>query len=261
MEYNLVSADSHMDMSWLPGDLFEKNGPDHLKDAMPKVVDTDQGPRWITEGRELGVYGGLGFGFSAPKRGHRRQVDKMYGSRILRRRRPRHRPRTPPQRHGHRRRRRRNPLRHDHRRHENPQPRSPHRKLPHLQRLGLRLLHRYPGPMVRPRLHAHPRPVLGGKELRRAANNSGIRGGELYVSGTTRPIYLRDGHWDPLWDAAAETGLPSPSTSAAAESKSPAPSKARKDKSPSAPTNPPRTSLPSSEPPSPSDNSPAPNGS
>ena len=31
MEYNLVSADSHMDMSWLPGDLFEKNGPSHLK--------------------------------------------------------------------------------------------------------------------------------------------------------------------------------------------------------------------------------------
>ena len=78
MEYNLVSADSHMDMSWLPGDLFEKNAPNHLKDVMPKVVDTDSGPRWVTEGRELGVYGGLGFGFSAPSRGRRRQVDKMY---------------------------------------------------------------------------------------------------------------------------------------------------------------------------------------
>ena len=44
MEYNLVSADSHMDMSWLPGDLFEKNSPSHLKEVMPKVVDTENGP-------------------------------------------------------------------------------------------------------------------------------------------------------------------------------------------------------------------------
>ena len=208
MEYNLVSADSHMDMSWLPGDLFEKNGPSHLKDVMPKVVDTDEGPRWVTEGRELGVYGGLGFGFSAPKRGHRRQVDKMYevgyyegGAHAI-----------------------------------DPELRLNDMAIDGVDAeilygmttAGMRIRnpevltesYRIYNDWVSDFCTATPGrwyalacmpihdPVLGGKELRRAANNPGIRGGELYVSGTTRPIYLRDGHWDPLWDAAAETGLP-----------------------------------------------------
>ena len=51
-------------------------------------------------------------------------------------------------------------------------------------------------------------PVQAGEELQRAADLGGLRGGELYVSGTTKPIYLRDGHWDPLWRASAETHMP-----------------------------------------------------
>ena len=208
MEYNLVSADSHMDMSWLPGDLFEKNAPNHLKDVMPKVVDTDSGPRWVTEGRELGVYGGLGFGFSAPSRGRRRQVDKMYeagyydgGPHAI-----------------------------------NPELRLNDMALDGIDAeilygmttAGMRIRnpevlsesYRIYNDWVSDFCTATPGrwyalacmpihdPVLGGEALRRAAKNPGIRGGELYVSGTTRPIYLRDGHWDPLWEAAAETGLP-----------------------------------------------------
>ena len=78
MKYNRVSGDSHIDLTWLPGDLFVDNAPAHLRDAVPQVVDTEAGPRWMAEGTELGVAGGLGFGFTAPRRGlrcpHRQDV-------------------------------------------------------------------------------------------------------------------------------------------------------------------------------------------
>ena len=45
---------------------------------MPRVVETDSGPHWIAEGKDLGVYGGLGFGFTKPARGHSKHVDEMY---------------------------------------------------------------------------------------------------------------------------------------------------------------------------------------
>ena len=51
MEYKIVSADSHIDMSWLPGDLFSKNVPAHLRDKVPQVMETPAGPRWVAEGR------------------------------------------------------------------------------------------------------------------------------------------------------------------------------------------------------------------
>ena len=78
MEYKRVSGDSHIDLSWLPGDLFIDNAPAHLKDEVPRVVDTEDGPRWVAEGTELGVAGGLGFAFTAPRRGLRYRIDRMY---------------------------------------------------------------------------------------------------------------------------------------------------------------------------------------
>ena len=75
MDYSLVSGDSHIDLSWLPGDLFVDNAPAHLKDSVPRVVDTDEGPRWMAEGNELGVAGGLGFAFAAPRRNWRARID------------------------------------------------------------------------------------------------------------------------------------------------------------------------------------------
>ena len=31
MDYNVITADTHMDVTWLPGDMFVKGAPDALK--------------------------------------------------------------------------------------------------------------------------------------------------------------------------------------------------------------------------------------
>ena len=43
MAYNVISADSHIDIVWLPRDLFVSNAPAKLKDKMPRVVETEVG--------------------------------------------------------------------------------------------------------------------------------------------------------------------------------------------------------------------------
>lgn len=77
MHYQVISADSHVDMTWLPGDLFVSQATGKWKDQVPKVVETPEGSRWVAEGKTLGVVGGLGHGFSPPKRGLSRRTDRM----------------------------------------------------------------------------------------------------------------------------------------------------------------------------------------
>ena len=44
MQYNRISADTHIDLPWLPTDLFTSNASADLKDRMPHVVDGPDGP-------------------------------------------------------------------------------------------------------------------------------------------------------------------------------------------------------------------------
>lgn len=48
MQYNRISADSHVDLHWMPADLFTKNASANLKDRMPFVADGDE-PHWTTK--------------------------------------------------------------------------------------------------------------------------------------------------------------------------------------------------------------------
>ena len=50
-----MSVDSHVDMSSLPGDLFVENAPQHLKNKVPLILETRDGPRWVAEDNILGV--------------------------------------------------------------------------------------------------------------------------------------------------------------------------------------------------------------
>ena len=79
MEYNVISADSHVDMSWLPGQLFvEKNSQPHLQDLMPRIIETPEGLQWIAEKDNiLGVAQSAGFEFISPTAGRRKRTDKM----------------------------------------------------------------------------------------------------------------------------------------------------------------------------------------
>lgn len=61
MEYHCISADCHIDICWLPKDLFVANASQAMKARMPKVVDSPEGPHWVTpKGYNLGYVNAVG---------------------------------------------------------------------------------------------------------------------------------------------------------------------------------------------------------
>ena len=58
MRYNRISADCHLDLIWLPPDLFVSEAPRELKDRMPYVADGPDGRRWVANnGATFGLAG------------------------------------------------------------------------------------------------------------------------------------------------------------------------------------------------------------
>ena len=53
MELEIISGDGHIDLTWLPPELFISNTPARFRDRMPQVKDTKEGKRWYIEGRPL----------------------------------------------------------------------------------------------------------------------------------------------------------------------------------------------------------------
>ena len=61
MEYHCISADGHIDLSWMPHDLFVSNASRAMKERMPYVAQNAAGPRWVTKaGLDLGFANGKG---------------------------------------------------------------------------------------------------------------------------------------------------------------------------------------------------------
>jgi len=61
MEYQVISADCHIDLIWLPPDLFTANASNELKDRMPFVTDGEKGPIWVSRGgAQFGLQNGMG---------------------------------------------------------------------------------------------------------------------------------------------------------------------------------------------------------
>ncbi len=61
MKYDFISADCHVDLIWLPPDLFTANAPEALKDRMPYVVEGRKGLQWIAKnGAKFGLMNGMG---------------------------------------------------------------------------------------------------------------------------------------------------------------------------------------------------------
>ena len=58
MEYRIVSADDHIDLQWLPKDLWQTRVPAAWRERAPKVVDTPEGPYWICGGDRWDPWGG-----------------------------------------------------------------------------------------------------------------------------------------------------------------------------------------------------------
>ena len=61
MHYSRISADCHVDLPWLPPDLFTSNASAAMRDRMPYVADGPKGPVWVTKnGATLGLMNGMG---------------------------------------------------------------------------------------------------------------------------------------------------------------------------------------------------------
>ena len=57
MKYDVISADGHIDLIWLPPDLFSSNASGQMKDRMPFVTEGEKGPKWVSNGG--GEFGGF----------------------------------------------------------------------------------------------------------------------------------------------------------------------------------------------------------
>ncbi|HEX2171823.1 MAG TPA: amidohydrolase family protein, partial [Dehalococcoidia bacterium] len=55
--YPIISADDHVDLQFLPADVFTSRVPTNLRDRVPHVVQTETGARWIYEGQDLFPHG------------------------------------------------------------------------------------------------------------------------------------------------------------------------------------------------------------
>ena len=61
MRYEMISADCHVDLIWLPPDLFTSNASPELRDRMPYVTDGPKGKVWVTKkGANLGLMNAMG---------------------------------------------------------------------------------------------------------------------------------------------------------------------------------------------------------
>ena len=78
MRYNRISADCHLDLIWLPPDLFVSEAPQALKERMPYVADGPDGPRWVAKnGATFGLAGGVGASGTKYVPGKQLRVDVM----------------------------------------------------------------------------------------------------------------------------------------------------------------------------------------
>src|SRR5262249_49539116 len=58
MDYRIISADDHIDLTWLPRDLWQTRVPPQWRERAPKVVDTADGPYWTCDGERWEAWGG-----------------------------------------------------------------------------------------------------------------------------------------------------------------------------------------------------------
>jgi predicted TIM-barrel fold metal-dependent hydrolase len=58
MDYRIISADDHIDLQWLPKDLWQKRVPAQWRERSPKVVESPEGPYWFCGSERWDPWGG-----------------------------------------------------------------------------------------------------------------------------------------------------------------------------------------------------------
>jgi predicted TIM-barrel fold metal-dependent hydrolase len=81
MKYNRISADCHLDLPWMPPDLFTSSASAALKSRMPYVTDGPDGPHWTCKnGGSFGLLNGVGPAGAKYVPGQHHRVDIMAGT-------------------------------------------------------------------------------------------------------------------------------------------------------------------------------------
>ena len=57
MDYRIISGDCHMDLYFMPADVFTSNASSKWKELVPHVVETEKGLRWQAGGTDRGPVG------------------------------------------------------------------------------------------------------------------------------------------------------------------------------------------------------------
>src|SRR5581483_11634076 len=86
MDYQMISVDDHIDMQYLPGDLWSKYLPAELREQGPRVVETETGYQWVCEGKPWGAWAGGKPKGPAPQRYYKNALEKggVYEPGVLR---------------------------------------------------------------------------------------------------------------------------------------------------------------------------------
>ena len=78
MDYNVISADCHIDFPWLPEDLFQSRCDPKLRDRMPYVEETASGRFWTSKnGARFGLQNGMGSAGRRYVKGEIHRSDRM----------------------------------------------------------------------------------------------------------------------------------------------------------------------------------------
>ena len=78
MPYNLISGDNHIDLTYLPPDLWSSQAPGKWKLMVPRVEELEDGCHWFVDAQDKGMWNGVGPGFLPYTRGMFGHIDEMH---------------------------------------------------------------------------------------------------------------------------------------------------------------------------------------
>jgi len=211
MGYEVISADCHVDLCWLPPDLFTSGASATMRERMPFVADGPNGPTWKTKrGANLGVVNGMGSGGRQYIAGKIHRADRMASTGLYDDGRRGIRRLTDPE------------LRAKDQDRDGVQAEVLYGVLGATGRLQdpeaavevVRIYNEWLAGFCTARperfagLAAIPNNPLEAAiaEVKRVAKRGAVRGLDIANSGDLKPLW--DPYWNPLWEVVNETGLP-----------------------------------------------------
>ena len=211
MSYELISGDNHIDLTYCPPALWSDAAPAKWKAMAPRCEERDDGLHWIIDGRDMGMWNGVGPTFFTYRHGAFGHIDEMKEI----------------------------GFEWDHRPGATPRPTTPELRIADLDRDGLDAEIVYGCLMINEMIgdgdmrlwvdqtyndwvadfarQADPNrvfplalvpnhdPKAAAAEVRRCAK-LGLKGGDLAFKSMALPLWHHD--WYPLWEVAAECKFP-----------------------------------------------------